>query len=288
MMNTKRFMVQASSAVAVLVMIGLAAGSLQAATPYTETFSEETGGWQEANPARPDGMVVTREADGGNPGGVLRMRWNPINVGVSGVPPVVSPDVLVATGEHNTAHFIGDLDASEAWLIGFDVNAVHTLPDYMYLALHSGDRTVTRVIMTAGNTSFTTNTWYSMRYTLLDPPAGFWGDDAEHFDEIISDVTSVSLVIQRRGEGLEDYLIDNVFIDRLPSATSASLTTTDGGIPQLAWGQLRAGERYRVEAATDLMAGDWITVADFVAGEDVFVMDYDPDAGLMYFRVVME
>ncbi len=274
--------------VSLLAVAMLAVSSLHAATPYTETFSSPDSGWQQINPGRTDGFAITQEATGGNPGGVLRLRWNPITIGVSSVPPVVNPDALVASGEHNTAHFIGDLDASEAWLIGFDVNAVHTLPDYMYLSLRSGDREVTRVIMTAGNQTFTTNTWYAMRYTLLNPPAGAWEEADGSLQEIVSDVTSVSIVVKRRGEGLEDYLIDNVFIDRLPSGSSAGLTTVDGGIPQLAWNELRAGTRYRVEAATDLVLGDWVTVADFVAGEDVFVMDYDPDEGLMYFRIVME
>lgn len=266
----------------------LASTPLHAATPYTETFSDPDSGWQKGQPERTDGFVATQEATGGNPGGVLRLRWNPITISTRSTPPVISPDALVASGELNTVHFIGDLEASESWLIGFDVNAVHTVPDYMYLALHSGTNVITRMIMNAGNPAFTNNTWYSMRYTLLNPAAGAWGDDVEHFEEIISDVTSVSIVIKRRGEGLEDYLIDNVFIDRLPGGSASMQETVDGKIAQLAWGNLRQGARYRIEAATDLVLGDWATIANFVAGEDVFVLDYDEDAGLMYFRIVME
>lgn len=274
-----------TACLAVAVLAGFTA---LAASPYTETFSDPNSGWQEGNPERTDGFVATQEATGGNPGGVLRLRWNPVTVGTRSAPPVISPDALVATGEMNTVHFIGDLDASEAWLIGFDVNAVHAVPDYMYLALHSGTNMITRIIMNAGNPSFTTNTWYSMRYTLLDPPAGFWADDTEHFDDIISNVTRVSIVVKRRGEGLEDYLIDNVFVDRLPTGSGGLQATVDGNLPQLVWHNLRAGSRYRIEAATDLMTADWITVADFVAGEDVFMLDYAEDAGLMYFRMIME
>lgn len=272
-----------------LAVVVLAVPVAFSATPFTETFDSPESGWQKIDPVRVDGMVVTREATGGRPDGVLRLRWNPVSVGVRSAPPVILPDSLIATGSLGSVHFIGDLVSSEAWLIGFDIKAVDTLPDYMYLAIHSGSNLITRTIMTAGDTRFVPGNWYSMRYTLLNPPENTWAEDQGALDEVIRNVTRVSLVVKRRGETKEDYLLDNIFIDRLPAASAASVAgspTADGSIPQLAWGNLRYGDRYLVQATHDLVSPAWETIADFVAGEDVFLLEYDPDSGAKYFRIL--
>jgi hypothetical protein len=279
------------AAIALTITVGA-----RAASPYTETFSSPDSGWQNGNTQRVDGMTVTREDVGGNPGGVLRMRWAPIVIPLGSTPPVIAPDALVATGHLASAHFTGDLEQAGAWLIGLDVNAVQTLPDYMYLAIHSGTSMITRTLMKARDTTLASNTWHSFRYTLLNPPENLWGQDSGEVGEVIREVTALSLVIKRRGEGLEDYLIDNIFIHRIPEA-SANMTITAGtpgeqanGVMRMSWDHLQPGAFYRIEATKQLDRADgWKLVQRFQAQEPAFTMDLTGvTENQKYYRIILE
>lgn len=248
--------------------------STRAASLYTETFSGSTGGWQDREIAL---MSVTNVLAGGNPGGCLSgsFPFEPI--------PSPAPDAFMATGALATASFVGSYSDADAWLAGFDFRANQVVPSTngLQFILRSGSKFIYRPINNQVNV---TGQWYRFRFPLLDTQLGGWLGDTADFSSILTNVTRFEVEITRNGSDPQTYLLDNIFLDRLPAAVALGMST--GGV-EVTWLHMRAGETYRFEAASDMNQGGWVVVSNVVATGGAQVLTHETTNVFQGYRVVI-
>lgn len=256
----------------------LVSWNVRAASLYTETFSNTNGGWRDRLVG---GMILTNVTSGGNPGGALQGTFP-----ASFIPPAPPDDAFVATGgvASGVANFIGNYDEVDAWVLGFDFNALQVLPSELSVWIFGGvNGAVNRSLNGA---VVATNSWYSFRIPLLAAGLGGWQGSVANFAAIMTNVTQVEVRITRK-DNLSDtpqqsYLLDNVFLDRVPEAFAGG---SDGSV---VWLHLRTGENYRLEASADLNQSSWSLVDAFVATSSVYAVNLVSTNPVVTYRMLME
>ena len=244
-------------------------------------------GWQDRDVSD---MTVTNLTTGGNPGGCM-----------SGTFPTPGPpipgntiDAFSATGLLASANYVGNYTDVEAYLLGFDFRANDVRPggtnamlDGLRVNLVSESTLVTnRIFCRLTSLIVTTGVWYSVRVPLVDPQLGGWIGDLDQFFNIMTNVTRLDIEITRDADpGTRTYLVDNVFLDRLPEAASV-LSSTDS--VDITWLHLRSGVNYRMDVATDMVQPDWSAVSNITAASSVWVAKHSTTNTANLYRVVME
>lgn len=256
--------------------LSLLTGPVLAASLYTETFSDgNTAGWRAQNSF----MIVTNITDGGNPGGALRGSFD----AYFGIPPPPPLTSIMATGDFNTANFMGDYKEIDAWVMGLDFNAVDILPGDFIVLIYSGSSNVISRELKSYVTQ--TNTWYSFRLPLLASNLGGWGGDVALFDSIMTNVARIEIRLSRTDlvefSPAQAYLVDNIFLDRVPEAVL--MTDTN----QL-WLHMRNGAEYRYQAANELPAGSWTDLATFTASNAVYSVTVPATNDWRFYRMLMK
>lgn len=249
--------------------------ALQAATRYTESFTDSDGGWRSQNASV---MTVSWTNDIGNPDGVLRGFFGQLPPG----PPGDVVSAFVADGAGSSSNLMGNYRASDVWLVGFDFNPVNIKPKSFDLYIYGGSSK--GVYRNFFNQLDSANRWYSFRVAVTTPTAGSWRGNTNQFEEIMVNVTSLVFAISRNTTTTETYLLDNIFIDALPAggeATAASNTS------QIVWNNLRTNEVYRVEASPDLVVPQWTVIATITAQTSTVTTDYPATNDYRFFRMVM-
>lgn len=270
---------KALRAVLTLALLGyVAAASSDAASLFTETFSVTNyiSGWQDRESAY---MPVTNSATSGNPGGCLAGSFSAIGF------PSPQTDAFVATGLLETAHFMGDYTQGDAVLLGFDFRANQVVPytNNLLVRIKSDTNSIERYI---NNTIHQTGIWYSLRFSLLSPELGNWKGKTNLFSSIMTNVTLLEFEITRNGLGAQTYLLDNIFIDRLPRGGGMQ---SAGGSNLVVFSYLRTNENYRVEVCTNLADSIWLVLTNFTATNFLQAIP-DPDASTnaqRFYRMVM-
>ena len=271
-MNQRHVVVMLFAVAAVL----LTATSSRAASLATETFTSSTGGWQDRDV---DKLNVTNLTVGGNPGGCMSGTFPLVTVPS---PPKV--DAFMATGLLASANFVGNYTEVEAYLLGFDFRANDNLPgaNGLRVKLISGANSILRRLDTLITA---TGVWYSIRVPLVDPQVGGWENDIGQFSAIMSNVTRLEIELIQEGTGQQTYLVDNVFLDRLPEALSV-VSTTNG--VDITWLNLRNGVNYHMDVASDLVQPDWSAVSNITAASSVWVANYSSTNTAILYRLIME
>jgi len=114
------------------------------AASYTETFDTSPAGWQDGDPVKlvftNTAMVITNVTVGGNPGGCIVGTFALLGSPGSEI------DVFMATGALASANFIGDYDAADGFLMGFDFMPQQTPPSSLQLRLSSGTNMIFSIL----------------------------------------------------------------------------------------------------------------------------------------------
>ncbi|HMP77546.1 MAG TPA: hypothetical protein PKE12_14715 [Kiritimatiellia bacterium] len=232
----------------------------QAASLFTETFTAGLGGWRGIASTE----VLTNTVSGGNPGGALSITIpSPGNPG----PPITYG--IVAT---NNA-FVGDYQEADATLIGFDIketsssNRGASVTIYLFSSTNRYERVLPNLIQNTG-------VWYRVRLSMLAPDLGGWTNvvgSYTGFSDALTNVTRLEILLPGLSGGDFDatrtYLVDNIFLARLPEAVS---TTISSGQVVQTWLHLREGEPYRFEGAENPAIGPWSLLDAFVATGSVY------------------
>ena len=273
----------------------LITASSRAASLATETFDTTMGGWQDRDVGD---MTVTNLITGGNPGGCISGT-----IPYAGIPlPGTYTDAFMATGLLASANFVGNYTDVEAYLLGFDFRAndvwpqytnseseiTNALPDFLRVNIISASSSFTNKIFSRvpAPPNATNGVWYSFRLPLVDPQLGNWVGDISQFSSIMTNVTRLEVEITRDGDpGARVYLVDNVFLDRLPEA--ASVVSTNSGV-DITWLHLRSGVNYRMDVASDLVQPNWSAVSNITAASSVWVANYSSTNTAILYRLIME
>ncbi|HMP76106.1 MAG TPA: hypothetical protein PKE12_07415 [Kiritimatiellia bacterium] len=230
--------------------IGLAPGTLRAATPFTETFAASLSGWTNG------GSVVWTAS-----GGELRADF-PLALG----PP--NSAVLWAGPGASGGAFTGDYHAADIVLMGFSFRADTILPSSLILQWSSGTNSVFRQIKDA---ILATGVWYRLAWSMESPAAGGWVTPLDDltFSDIQTNVSSIFLSVE--GQSLSStvrYRLDDFFIDRGHTATRFVPTTN--GLGDVTWSYVRSNYTYRLDAAS-VPGGAWSNLAVLVANSTSLV-----------------
>lgn len=246
---------------------------------YTETFTGTMGGWRDRDVGK---FTLTNLVTGGNPDGCLQASF-PANPSM----PEPDPDAIVATGLTSTANFIGNYLDVDALLVGFDFYAADFVDT-------NTNRSSYRINLYSGTTLFwhrfdeviaETGVWYKVRASLVSPEAGKWTNVIGNFSSLMTNVTRLEISIDRtQFDASEVYKVDNVFLDRLPAAVALNMATSRVDVT---WLNMRAGESYRFESATDLVQGDWVLVSNVTASGGAQVLWHDSTNAFQGYRVVI-
>lgn len=253
----------------------LAGGLLQAASLTTETFSVTPSGWQDREPFQQ--MIVSEPANSGNPGGALQGVFQSLFI-----PDPVANDAFIATGILATASFTGDYHQADAWVIGFDFMASNTVPAELRLLVF-GQQATNVISRNLTPAIAGTNRWHSFRLSLLGADLGGWTGATQKFADILGNVGKVEIRLFRNQENAQTYLVDNIFLDRVPEAETGS---TEAGT--IGWNNLRAGNAYRLQAAHNLRLSDWITLESFVATSSFYDVYATDTNGWRFYRLIMD
>lgn len=260
-----------------LLVLALACSSARAASPYTETFDTDTAGWQDRDAFE---LTLTHSTDAGNPGGCLVGTFAP-----QGGPPVAEIDAIVATGSVSTANFVGDYPSAGINLIGLDFRADQILPSEALVRVVSGGSNSIVFFRSFLSRIVSTGAWHTIALSLASRSLGGWaGGTDETFAEALTNIARVEIQLTRNGIVAQSYLIDNVYVARLPEA-SAQAASGDG--VTVTWTNLRANTAYRAEAAA-APVGSWSVLSNFTAaGTTHAVLDTNAAAAQAY-RLLIE
>lgn len=168
----------------------------------------------------------------------------------------------------------GDFRAAGVELIGFRFLAPTLPPSGVALILDCGSSVFHRLFQVEE-----TGGWVTLAASVESAEAGGWkalAGSISSFDEALRDVRAVNIRVARSGVATVQYKIDEVFLGLRPAWTA--VTAGESG-PEAQLGNLFGFAGYRMERATDLIAGDWEPAAD-IAPDDA------PDVGFL--RAVME
>ncbi len=203
-------------------------------------------------------------------------------------PSLPKVDAFVATGQSASTSFVGNYADVEAYLLGFDFRANDVLPGTNGLRVNiisESSSATNKILRRLDSMISATGVWYSLRVPLVDPQVGGWENDIGQFSVIMSNVTRLEIELIQEGTGQQSYLVDNIFLDRLPEAVS--VVSTNSGV-DITWLHLRAGVNYRMDVASDLIQPDWSAVSNITAASSVWVANYSSTNAAILYRVIME
>lgn len=262
-------------AAAAWIAVGLFLSPARAASLFTEPFTDASGGWHGLSGQ----MTVTNTLTAGNPAGCLRGVYP--NLGLT--PPPPDTEAFVATGLLTSANFVGNYADVDAFLLGFDLRSETLVPGTEVIAVNlvSTTNKITRplpaLITQAG-------IWYRVRVALDDPARDGWQGNVGAYAQIMSNVTRLEIEVNRTGSGAQTYLLDNVFLARLPEALALAGTTNGVAVT---WLHLRTGEPYRLEATPDPALAAWSAVTNFTATNAVQVLWRETTNAVEHYRMVI-
>jgi hypothetical protein len=238
---------------------------------YAESFDSDVAGWSAGSSSS---MEVTHRADGPF-AGTLGGKFSAQQIAYPQTGSFVAPESFI------TNQFGAIAELRQA-MLGFDFLAESVEP--VSFCVRIGDGTGRQVSRFLGAFVREPGRWHSFRLSLVSASIGKWDGAVEQFDQLLNEITTLSIDISRNGEALQSYRIDNVFVDYLPDLGLDSVT---GAEPQVTWRNLRAGEFYRIEESTCLNPAIWNEVVSFTATGSVHKTPYIATNMFKYFRLVM-
>lgn len=192
--------------------------------------------------------------------------------------------------------FSGNYDAVSVALIGFRIltdnpNVDTNLPlsnvDTVLLSWLGG---TSRYFRTFSIPQAQTGVWHNFAVSLDSYELGGWtvsSGSKENFPTARQSVSNLIFSFSRRGALAQSFLIDDIFIDRLPAATAIR----DAGATGLVtWSYLRSNTAYRVERADQSTNLVWSTLETLTAtGATHVTVDPALDTNLYrVYRMVIE
>jgi hypothetical protein len=214
--------------------------SVQAATPFTETFSSGTAAWLKTGAWQ---LFATNQA--------LLGRFQAQGV------PLPESGSWVATNSSSGGAYVGNYSASGIGLIGFSFMAQDVLPSAALLRWQAATSSFFRSFAAQVTQ---TGVWYRFAFSLRSKDAGKWvGSSGVAFTQALLDVKGLEFQITRGGMAAQRYYLDDVFVDELP--VGDQLETTNGIAIQ--WASLRPGVVYAVQKADHHPSNGWAAAGSF-------------------------
>lgn len=254
---------------------GLIAVSVQGG-PVTETFESGLADWKWSHFAN---------ATGSGSGGAAQVTFRS-----TGLPVPASSTLLTLNGP-----FVGDYDAAGIQLIGFSFMAV-SMPDNespftVDLLLEGDGFLFSRSFTPAG-----TGTWYNFSADVTSAEKGGWVNvlgAMEDFAALRRDVRAVKIRLMGSSPDQNNqYLIDNVYLDYLPSVA----VHADEHAMAMEISDARENQTYRLQVSEDLMApgGGWrdepgsIIATGRVVRMELSASAFETGEPLKYYRLVID
>lgn len=254
---------------AIVVFVCLLAIKWADAAQYTtEQFTAGANGWQGSGDPGYGSWVFT--------GGAAR-----VNFVDTGFPfPIVGRLSNAPTASGGS--FTGNYDAAGIELIGFRFLSNTDMPASVSLELGGPTSVYQRIYYPSQ-----TGVWHTFAASLRSVELGGWTNlqgPVTDFDQVRQNVKYVIIRVERAGTTARQYLIDDIFLDRLPVV--GPLTPSTGAFFSLQGDYLRTNETYRIEAATNLTSA-WSPVASMVATSRLqqFSIPSDDSPSQTFFRL---
>lgn len=243
----------------------LAAFALRAATPQTEPFTADLGGWTNGVAANP---------------------WRGTNQYLRLTFPGGLPQVLTATLEAGTnasaGAFSGDYSAAGVEAIGLSFFSENVKPSELKIELASGTNTVQQEL---GGRLSGTGAWNHFICPLIGPDASRWiGLLGVPLAQVVTNVTRVTVrVVNVASMSAQNYRLDDIFLARLPAANSLAFTGTNTAL--VGWTNLRTNFVYRMEIA-DALTNNWTALANFTATNDTLQLPHTNAVSPFFYRLL--
>lgn len=232
----------------------------------TEQFNVGAGGWQGSGDPGYGSWTLT--------GSVARLNFND-----TGLPfPIVGS--LSNTPTASGGSFTGNYDVAGVEMIGFSFLSNTDMPSSVTILL-GGPTTVYQRIYYPTQTGV----WHTFAASLKSVELGGWTNlqgPSTDFDQVRQNVKYVTIRVERAGTTARQYLIDDIFLDRLPAA--GALTTSTGAFFSLHCDYLRTGVEYRVESSLDV-TGTWVLAQTLIATNRNQGVDVTNSALRAFFRI---
>lgn len=215
-----------------------------AAVRTNESFSSGMSSWRGGG-----SLVVTSLVSG-----MLRGQF------ASQTIPTPDSGSFVCTNISSGGSFTGNYAAAQIGLIGFSFMAQQVLPSEFVVRLYGPSGSFFRSLT---NRLTSVGVWHHFLISLQDREQGGWnGGDEEAFQTALSDVRWLQIYVQRNGEQLQQFFLDDVFLASAPRA--AAHNAENETTLQITWNNLLTGVVYRVES-TPQDFGSWTVEAAFTA-----------------------
>lgn len=215
---------------------------VHAATPWMETFTGDMNGWSTS----------------GSPAWSSAVNRAQVTFAAS---PTPQASTLLATGTLFSAAFTGDYTSAGIALMGFRFRAEQVLPSVLTVRWTSKSTGYFRNVQ---SDVLATGQWYQFRFLMTSKEAGGWdGDPAGLFTNVLADVDTVAIAVTKPATvSPSTFMVDDVFIERLPAAISVNSGT--GSTRRILWTHLLTNMVYGLESSTNL-AGPWASEQSFTA-----------------------
>lgn len=186
--------------------------------------------------------------------------------------------------------FTGNYDAASVALIGFrilsdnpniDTNLPLSNVDTVLLSWLGG---TSRYFRAFSIPQSETGLWHNFAVSLDSYELGGWtvaSGSKSNFPVARQSVSNLIFSFSRRGALAQTYLVDDIFIDRLPAATAME---AGGSTGLVTWSYLRSNTAYRVERADQSTNLVWSTLETLTATGTTHVSS-DPALDTNLFRV---
>ena len=235
----------------------------------TEQFNAGAGGWQGSVAAGAGSWTFT--------GGAARVNF--ANTGF----PVPFAGTLSNTPSASGGSFTGDFEAAGIELIGFNFFTATSLPSSVMLSIGGATSVYQRLFYPAQ-----TGVWQTFAASLQSAESGGWinpqGPPAD-FEGVLQNVKYVTIQVDRdANEVARQYVIDDIFLDRLPAAGGLGVAT--GGLLSLRADYLRSNTTYQVQASPEV-TGTWVLAQTLVATNRSQSIEVTHAADKLFWRLLM-
>jgi hypothetical protein len=254
-----------------LLLVGIAVLFVErarAATITSETFSVGANGWQGS---------TYLEGSWTFTGGAARVRFP------SGFVPVFSTGTLSNLTTASSGSFTGNYTAAGINSVGFRFNASAELPSGVSLWMGDDSNTYFRLFDDVTQT----NVWYTLSASLVSPEAGGWeaiAGSLTNFTAVLQNVRFIAIRIARSGVMSQQFVIDDIFLGRQPTAT---VTMQAGGDHQTLWDGLISNRMYNVEVTTNLILPNWFIFDSFTATNTTHHFTEPAINECLYYRLII-
>lgn len=238
-----------------------------AASITTETFSAGASGWQGTS---------FLEGTWSFTGGAARLRFPN-----SGLIPIPSKGTLSNLTTATSGSITGNYAAAGINFIGFRFNASTELPSAVNLLIGGQSNTFFRSYEVTES-----NTWYSFTASLSSLAAGGWQTlegSVSNFAATMQDVRFIAIQVARSGVTNQQYVIDDIFLGRQPTALAPLVTS---GQHLASWDFLQSNVTYRVESTTNLILQEWSEVETIIATGMTYQAAYPSSDVPVFYRIV--